>query len=179
MPPVVTVGAYCEPKLHTLLVKKLQPLYLIAGIACTTRVMNTNPSISSGTTAPRSAPPSRRGGGVPAPPSGAVVAEVAMNSAADRADQGLGGRHHARRQRLEVDWTQVRRGRTRRERPVQECLQRRCRRGARLGLLHDHVLVVDDWIARGRGSVDQRLRPRCRSLGGEAGQCRVDGRRGW
>src|ERR1035441_10697730 len=78
MPPVVTVGAYCEPKLHTLLVKKLQPLYLIAGIACTTRVMNTNPSISSGTTAPtrpshliseplrtqpRSAPPSRRGGG--------------------------------------------------------------------------------------------------------------------
>src|ERR1039458_10653100 len=83
MPPVVTVGAYCEPKLHTLLVKKLQPLYLIAGIACTTRVMNTNPSISSGTTAPtrpshliseplrtqpRSAPPSRRGGGGRAPP---------------------------------------------------------------------------------------------------------------
>src|ERR1019366_10601864 len=83
MPPVVTVGAYCEPKLHTLLVKKLQPLYLIAGIACTTRVMNTNPSISSGTTAPtrpshliseplrtqpRSAPPSRRGGGGGPPP---------------------------------------------------------------------------------------------------------------
>src|ERR1019366_3647950 len=96
MPPVVMGAPYWEPKLHALALKKLQPLNLTAGSASTSKVMNTNPSISTGTTAPprpsqrirpplraqaRSAAPARRRGGVPAPPpGGTLVAEVAMKS---------------------------------------------------------------------------------------------------
>src|SRR5450755_1961634 len=173
MPPVVIGAPYWAPKLHVVPVMKFQPLYLIAGIAWMIRVISTNPSMSSGMTAVtrpiqrsrpplltqrRSAAPARGAGAEPAPPSGAVVTEDVMNSAADRVDQVLGHRYHVRRERLEVDCGKVLRACARRERPVQERLERRRRRRIGLRLLYDCVLVVDDRVPRGRRGVDQRLR---------------------
>src|ERR1022692_556885 len=119
MPPVVIGAPYPAPKLHALPVRKLKPLKLIAGAAWTISVTSTNPSMSNGMTAParpsqrirsplrilaRIAPPARRRGGMPAPPSGPPVgAEVATDSAADRGDLLLGDGQHVRWQRLEAD----------------------------------------------------------------------------
>src|ERR1022692_2092347 len=148
IPPVVIGVANPAPKLHALPVRKFKPLNLIAGAASTSSVISKNPSVSSGMTAParpsqrirsplrsllRSAPPSRRRGGEPAPPAGpAAGAEVATESAADRCDLVLGDGLHFRRQRLEADRREERGGTAGVDRPLEEGLERRGHGRARL-----------------------------------------------
>src|SRR5580692_833098 len=191
IPWLVMGAAKPAPKLHALPVRKFPPLNLMAGNASTIRVMRMKPSASNGMTAParpsqrirsplctlvRIAPPGRRGGGKPAPPSGmAVGAEVATESAADRCDLVLGDGLHVRRQRLEADRRQERRASARGERPLEEGLQGRGHGRAWLCLLHHRVLVVDDRVALGRRGVDQRLGSGRRGGAGEAGQRGIDG----
>src|ERR1017187_2142991 len=157
MPPVVMGAPYWEPKLHALALKKLQPLNLTAGSASTSKVMNTNPSISTGTTAPPR--PSQR-----------IRPPLRAQARSDRL--------HIRSKRLEADSRQVLGARACRERPVQERLQRSGGRRVRLRLLYDRVLVVDDRVAGGSRGGDQRLSPAGWGGRREAGQRGIDGARG-
>src|SRR5215472_1986642 len=152
-----------------LLVKNARPLSLKAGNALMISVVRTNASAAAGSSAkakpirravwsPRSSARSRRGSGVPAPPSGgSACACPAMKSAADLGDQGIRLGDDTGWQRLEVDrLKEVGRALAGVHDPVQERADVLSLDRVALAGLHDGVFVVDDRVAvRGR-PVDHR-----------------------